>query len=755
MTSSILDSYEGHVQSLLSKRNEDVFTFKAKVTVSDKNVGAACKVHLYEKETGNLISISETDSNSYVVFLGVPKKLSYFIVAFDKTGTYSSVLFDIDLTSTVNFENDILASDYRKYISSTASNFVKNLNKEPVIEEVEDDLLFAINNPSKTLDNTGSKWYRGTIQPVEDDLRPLSAYVRSTSNGAFYSKGLPFDPTSSFTFEINFELSVVGSSSYIFNYVPATSTLFRLKVETDLKVGLYINNALKLKSSSSLSLDTRHNVTLTYNGSIFNLYVDGVSQGSFVFSYNTLSNSNFAVLSGIEGYIYSFYIYKSCKYIGDFTPKFDTLKRTPTHTLEEGEVFKLENRPAVLNTSANSKYFNKYSLDTSKGNLRLQSIVAAEAFILDTNFILKVAIKKALSFGVQDIISNFSSKTDTQSKNGWFLRFDSGALKFFYNLKEVRVFNAVTIPREFVYISVVKIYDKLYFYYNGQLDSVQDCSITFDTQDAADLFIELEQGSQLEYLSVYKKKNLTLQEAEENLDLFHNEMASLPKDRFEIVHNYFESLPVGNLLNYFTFFKTNNILITPITSYYNRNSAYFSTSSFETIVPFWYSQGEDFTINLIASFEEIRIEPQTLMSIYPANLESCLKIGSVNNKIAVFINGSWLEFIEYESGVFYNIILQREGSRVVIILNGNRIDLGEIILDIDKKVCNIFLGNYNSTEYFKGYLNCFELMKGYSLYKENFDFPTSIDLSYKDIHFTIVDSNQTSTPNFFTVTMTE
>ena len=65
-------------------------------TVLDKNIGAGCPVHVFEKATGTLIYTTETDSESFIYVPNLLKNVKYFVVATDKNDMYSSIIFDLN-----------------------------------------------------------------------------------------------------------------------------------------------------------------------------------------------------------------------------------------------------------------------------------------------------------------------------------------------------------------------------------------------------------------------------------------------------------------------------------------------------------------------------------------------------------------------------------------------------------------------------------------------------------------------------------
>ena len=96
MNDSALDILAGTFKKQETLTDTNTYTFESKITVLDKNIGAGCPVHVFEKATGILIYTTETDSESFIYVPNLLKNIKYFVVATDKNDTYSSIIFDLN-----------------------------------------------------------------------------------------------------------------------------------------------------------------------------------------------------------------------------------------------------------------------------------------------------------------------------------------------------------------------------------------------------------------------------------------------------------------------------------------------------------------------------------------------------------------------------------------------------------------------------------------------------------------------------------
>ena len=158
--------------------------------------------------------------------------------------------------------------------------------------------------------------------------------------------------TADFTIEFWARRTGTGSYPYIFDCRPAGANAVLITIYLDYTSSyvphVYINNAVRITSTASMSVDTWYHIALVRSSGTTTLYMNGSSAGSFSDSFSYIaapfrlgaySNGGY----GFAGYVDDFRTTKGiARYTSSFTPP------TTAHLTSAGDV----NKQIIVNSAA-------------------------------------------------------------------------------------------------------------------------------------------------------------------------------------------------------------------------------------------------------------------------------------------------------------------------------------------------------------------------------------------------------------------
>lgn len=709
-----LSLYSGNVRKQPTS-TVDRYNLRVNLTLLDKPVSSGFIVKVFEKATGMLQGIYETDSQSSIYVSYLQKHLEYIIIGFDKNKEYASVLYDINFLGDKTPQFNLL--DTETFVKQYPREAFKLSTTSPEFyeEEAPQDLVAAFSNPYSPVDDLGLAYNFSVAPSIFESVRDGRAVLYlSNLNEENYILTTPVYALklSSFTFETTFYVSSYKTSSSLFVMTGGYT------LETPSRDRLVLKKNSQIIKEFNFQWESSFTVTISYDQLCFYLFLDGrlvYQSETNIEPINTL-----LFFKSLSIYLYNYRLYSTCKYVTSYTVDKSFKQFTPSRKdkvfdlfVKDG-FFKSNTKPLAVNTQAATNNF--FTTPRYKD------------FGLKNNFILDLCVKvNSESTGVIKGVESSTYNWNIGGDNFLALRAQTDV-----------VVASKTSSLDIVRVSFVRKDNKVEAYRNSKYVSTTTLSSNFIYNNYGSLNIDV-QNSQLLFFNMYNESPVTIEDVLEELsekDLENSNYALLP---FTFQNVFFNDYTNPK----FPYFNNKGVAVSNEESYYKRQSLEFSKDSELTSVePYFYVEDEDFY--LVLKFKPVDIVVRQLV-FYLENIDSSFifEILVENKRVWLKSGESVQELDLMREGYFNELCLQQKNGIFEAYLNGSRFEV-----TIPTPLYDFFFMNAGSNT-FEGYFNDIFYSKLVPRYKTDEYVPLFIDLSYKDFKvYMKKDGNAPPTNNF-------
>ena len=744
MNDSALDILAGTFKKQETLTDANTYTFESKITVLDKNIGAGCPVHVFEKATGTLIYTTETDSESFIYVPNLLKNVKYFVVATDKNDMYSSIIFDLNWDFAQQSGNKYNLKYYNKYQSSSSKDIYTYM--DTVSDLVYDpSLLYSISVPFQKEDQKATWFGTGVFNVENIDGFPSFSFKGSASTYT-YINFTPVQTGDSFTVECYIRPLALFSGKTVAGGVFSQNTSQGLFISDDFRLS-YRNKNLTINTISTLEADTWYHVAVSYDSKRIRLFLNGKKEAETEDSIGLEYLSTvFCVGAGFYGYLSGFKIFQESKYEDDFTPNFRPFGYLPV-------IYSNEEDPYANNTVLKSYISDSgYLKDKAKNTpLSFDYTIPKDSYIISNNsfirtptqytdlalngdFTIEVKFRLLYRTGTNPVIcGNKANKADWVTNN-WHLHADHPNQLEKYGLSiyggnyNNSLANYPTIYNEPVSLVLQRKGTTYSYYFNGFADRSFTYATAMDTRTSSYFSIGGDTSFELYDIKITKG---VARYSENYKDEQLQGSETLLKAYYQIVNYPFKE-SLYDARNALAFVNT-GVLLTSARSSYKTKSALFANSYFVTSKSYWYTPNESFTVEFKISCKSLPLK--TAETVNTATLFSIFTATSDNFKLAIrdkylsFYNGiEWLdsEFELDDEDTFKHIVLQRNSTSIKILAEGSLV-LETTCPDLAGRR-NVSIGaNKAGSDTFNGYMNNLFIYKNYCKYEDNYEVPQDPD----------------------------
>lgn len=707
------------------------FTFESVITKANVPVGKGVTVYIYHKGLGTLLSKTETDSESKIYVPNLSKHNQYMVVAVDPTDIYNSVIFDINFDFNAKLKNDAALKYYSIYDVPNLQQLYTYWDTT-ADQRVDPSILFFISNPAFK-DDLSLLWgITGTIKI--DTIKNVKTYTFSNSGESIYLHHNPVPPKSAFTFSAYIYINSNNRNTTTNNNIFKQHTQ-SFYIDANLKLN-YKNtdssNSVELVSDTNVIVDEWNLVSISYDGSKFYLFLNGILQQSVSNSGGmSYADSTFTIGDSFKGYITQPLMNDVCKYTEDF----DFLLKAfsyktnvysdPTDTFAEYVRVKLSSdrltyglRDEVNNIAFSSGLENKYFTPLNTRARMIATTNQQPTLILGTkDFCMEFKLKFKSTTGYPRIISN---NNDIWTTNCW--EFDvnrSDSLNVYslhvYNIGSW-VFTYPVIFNELVDLALVREGINLKLYVNGFLDKTINIGTGSFDNNSVNSFLSLAGSMSVNFYDfkfTVGNSRYTSNYTPKQLQWVDNDLAI---DQYKIINLPFKQYTMDNQ-SVLSFTNTNLSLSTD-ESINGTKSAYFNTSKIVSNSKLFITN-EKFTIEM---FYKPKVESLTGVVSLISILNS-FRLGT-NEGFLSFFNGTAWENSTYllDDTKFHHIVIQRTGTTIKLLADGNLVLTTTYTVPVGLKT--ITIGCFNDTEYVNGYVNNFIMYKNITKFEDSYTVPT-------------------------------
>lgn len=744
MNDSALDILAGTFKKQETLTDTNTYTFESKITMLDKNIGAGCPVHVFEKATGTLVYTTETDSESFIYVPNLLKNVKYFVVATDKNDTYSSIIFDLNWDFAQQSGNKYNLKYYNKYQASSSKDIYTYT--DTVSDLVYDPgLLYSISVPLQKEDQKAT-WFATGIFNVENiDGFPSFSFKGSASTYT-YINFTPVQTGDSFTVECYIRPLALFSGKTVAGGVFSQNISQGLFISDDFRLS-YKNKNLTINTISTLEEDTWYHVAVSYDSKRIRLFLNGKKEAETEDSVGLEYLSTvFCVGAGFYGYLSGFKIFQESKYEEDFTPSFRPFGHLPV-------IYSNEEDPYANNTVLKSYISDSgYLKDKAKNTpLSFDYTIPKDSYIISNNsfirtptqytdlalngdFTIELKFRLLYRAGTNPVICGNKANKADWATNNWHIHADHPNQLEKYGISiyggnyNNSLANYPTIYNEPVSLVLQRKGTTYSYYFNGFADRSFTYATAMDTR--ASSYFSIGGDTSFELYAIKVTKGVA-RYSENYKDEQLQGSENLLKAYYQIVNYPFKE-SLYDARNALAFVNT-GVLLTSDRSSYKTKSAFFANSYFVTSKSYWYTPNESFTVEFKISCSTLPlttddiINTATLFSIFTATSDN-FKL-AIRDKYLSFYNGiEWLdsEFELDDEDTFKHIVLQRNSTSIKILAEGSLV-LETTCPDLAGRR-NISIGaNKAGSDTFNGYMNNLFIYKNYCKYEDNYQVPEDPD----------------------------
>ena len=728
----------------LEKDNQNLFekfTFESVITKLERPIGKGCPVYVMNASTGTIIHKTETDALSKVYIPNLRKYNKYLVIAADLQDIYNSVVFDV----TWDF-NKNLAYNYSLtyYDISNLDNIQAFFEYQEYEKATDQNVVVSLSHPYAK-DTSGIAWST-TGTTYRDNVRGIQGFRFLNSNtylpkSVFY-QNLPF------TFEAYFKLyGTSNTNQNILYQVNSSSSYFSIHIDPNLNLVFRRQSVVSgisditMTSLTSLKIDGNYHVALSYDGTSFYLFLNGVLQ-------TTLNdpdglpyvNTPLYVGHSYNGVISHPLITQACKYTTSFDVLFKAFSYDPVVYNNPADSFA---NYVMLLIKNNDKTIQKM-VDDKARNIRFENNVdensTKEFFNVSTHnptinsytnlplgtkdFCIEVSAKVLSKLSATPMLASNIATNTQWAANNWAITFNSNANPNKFGLTAYNTTHWATIYpailKEQFTLAVVREGTKLRFYINGFLDSENTIAANLNFDNRSSSFFSF--GKDI-YVNLYDLKfTLGSPRYTANYEpaLIDIEDKVLLATQYQYVNLPFKkSLTDPNTPLTIT---NTSVSLSSLQSINGTSSALFDGTSSKLSLASWYTGKEKFTVEM-AVLPENLATIQTLFSLYSATVEF-IKVGIKDNKLGYYDGTVWVDTsYVFTPNTFNHIVIKRDKTQLKILANGGLVATITLASDIGMNLTACVGASKGTTDFFKGHLNNLYIYKNYIKYTDTYEVP--------------------------------
>lgn len=717
------------------------FTFESVITKLERPIGKGCPVYVMNASTGTIIHRTETDALSKVYIPNLRKYNKYLVIAADLQDIYNSVVFDVTWDFNKNLAYNY-SLDY--YDVSNLDNIQAFFEYKEYEKATDQNVVVSLSHPYDK-DTSSIEWL-GTGTTYRDNVKGVQGFRCLNSN--IYLPKSVFYQNLPFTFEAYFKLyGTSNTNQNILYQVNGSSGYFSIHVDPNLNLVFRRQSIVSgisditMTSLSSLKIDGNYHVALSYDGTSFYLFLNGVLQTTLNDS-NGLPYVNTPLYVGhsYNGVISHPLITNSCKYTTNFDVLFKAFSYDPVVYNNPADAFANYVRLLIKN---NDKTVQKM-VDDKARNIRFENNVdensTREFFNVSTHN-PTISNYSNLPLGTQDFCIEVSAKvlsklsatpmlasniaTNTQwAANNWAITFNSNANPNKFGLTAYNTTHwGTTYPailKEQFDLAVVREGTKLRFYINGFLDTEYTIAANLNLDNRVSSFFSF--GKDI-YVNLYDLKfTLGSPRYTANYEpaLIDIEDKVLLATQYQYVNLPFKkSLTDSNTPLAIT---NTNISLSSLHSINGTSSALFDGISSKLSLASWYTGKEKFTVEM-AVLPENLATIQTLFSLYSATVEF-IKVGIKDNKLGYYNGTAWVDTdYVFTPNTFNHIVIKRDKTQLKILANGGLVSTITLAVDMGMNLTACVGASKGTADFFKGHLNNLYIYKNYIKYADTYEVP--------------------------------
>lgn len=728
----------------LEKDNQNLFekfTFESVITKLERPIGKGCPVYVMNASTGTIIHRTETDALSKVYIPNLRKYNKYLVIAADIQDIYNSVVFDV----TWDF-NKNLAYNYSLsyYDISNLDNIQAFFEYQEYEKATDQNVVVSLSHPY-VKDTSGIEW-PGTGTTYRDNVKGVQGFRFLNSN--IYLPKSVFYQNLPFTFEAYFKLYGTSSTNQNILYqVNGSSGYFSIHIDPNLNLVFRRQSVISgisditMTSLTSLKIDGNYHVALSYDGTSFYLFLNGMLQTTL----NDLDglpyvNTPLYVGHSYNGVISHPLITKTCKYTTNFDVLFKAFSYDPVVYNNPADSFA---NYVMLLIKNNDKTVQKM-VDDKARNTRFENNVdensTREFFNVSTHnptinsytnlplgtkdFCIEVSAKVLSKLSATPMLaSNIATNTQWVANN-WAITFNSNANPNKFGLTAYNTTHWATIYpailKEQFDLAVVREGTKLRFYINGFLDSENTIAANLNFDNRSSSFFSF--GKDI-YVNLYDLKfTLGSPRYTANYEpaLIDIEDKVLLATQYQYVNLPFKkSLTDPNTPLTIT---NTSVSLSTLHSINGTSSALFDGTSSKISLASWYTGKEKFTVEMAVLSENLATI-QTLFSLYSATVEF-IKVGIKSNKLGYYNGTAWVDTsYVFTPNAFNHIVIKRDKTQLKILANGSLVATITLAADIGMNLTACIGASKGTADFFKGHLNNLYIYKNYIKYTDTYEVP--------------------------------
>lgn len=717
------------------------FTFQSVITKLEKPVGKGCPVYVMNKSTGQIIYKTETDEKSTIYVPNLRKYNKYLIIATDIQDVYNTVAFDVNW----DFSKDAAYNYTLDYYDMADLDNVQAIFEYMQTTRLTDNNVVSNYAIPFVEDSIGLSW-SSSGNPRRESIKGIPGFYFNGSSSVSLPKGL-FYQKLPFTFEAYFKLSEVTTvSQYIVHQTfngkswsisvdPSLNLIFS---RPDIITGL---SNITMTSLTNLKLNTNYHVAISFDGSLFYLFLNGVLQTTAE-DVNGIPYLNTPTIIGYQckNIIANPIFTQVCKYTTNFDVLFVPFSYNPIIYNNPSDSF--ANYVSLL--IKNNKLTPQSMIDDKAKNTRFDNNITEvnkNFFSINSTYNSTITAYKSLSLGTQDfcielstkvlyttgasptLASNANSSTEWTTAS-WYFLFNSQTTPNKYTFSSYGTNPwALTYPpitREQIDIAIVREGTKLRFYVNGFLDSEYTIASNFNFDSKISSYFSF--GREIGF-NLYNLK-LTIGNCRYKAEYTPEVIDILDKDILAAQYQYaflpFKKIVIDSSspLN----ISSKDISLSSLASINGTKSALFNGTSSYVLFENWYTSQERFSVEMFVK-PLTNATPVTLFSLYSPTAE-LINIGISNNKLSYFANDTWTELdFEFDLEKFNHLAFKRDKTTFKILAEGSLIQSITIPAKLGSPLKASVGASQINSKFFNGYINNVYIYKNYFKYEDSYTVP--------------------------------